>query len=35
MKRVLLGQFVEQAHFDAVTQAYIKQVRTISHIGSN
>lgn len=35
MKRVLLGKFVEQAHFDAVTQAYIEQIRTISHIGSN
>lgn len=35
MKRVLLGQFVEQADFDAVTQAYIEQVGTISHIGSN
>lgn len=35
MKRVLLGKFVEQAHFDAVTQAYIEQVGTISHIGSN
>lgn len=35
MKRVLLGRFVEQADFDAVTQAYIEQVRTISHIGSN
>lgn len=35
MKRVLLGKFVEQADFDAVTQAYIEQVGTISHIGSN
>lgn len=35
MKRVLLGQFVGQADFDAVTQAYIEQVRTIAHIGSN
>ncbi len=35
MKRVLLRKFVEQADFDAVTQAYIEQVRTISHIGSN
>lgn len=35
MKRVLLGKFVEQADFDAVSQAYIEQVRTISHIGSN
>lgn len=34
-KRVLLGKFVEQADFDAVTQAYMEQVRTISHIGSN
>lgn len=34
-KRVLLGKFVEQADFDVATQAYMEQVRTISHIGSN